>query len=122
MELSCGQDCQKGEYYTCVCEIELVRLLSGNQTSSIILEYVTAVWDPYRQNQVEKLEAVQSCAVGFIKHDCDYNTSVSKLKKSLSLELLSKRRKSHCLQIFHKSVYNDIVLPVPPYYKLSISL
>ena len=55
------------------------------------LEYVTAVWDPYRQNQVEKLEAVQRCAVGFIKHDYDYNTSVSKLKKSLCLELLSER-------------------------------
>ena len=64
------------------------------------LEYVTAVWDPYRQNQVEKLEAVQSCAVGFIKHDRDYNTCVSKLKKSLSLELLSERRKSHCPQKF----------------------
>ena len=36
------------------------------------------------------------------KHDYDYNTNVSKLKKSLSLELLSERRKSHHLQIFHK--------------------
>ena len=85
------------------------------------LEYVTAVWDPYRQNQLEKLEAVQSRAVRFIKHDdYDYNTSVSKLKKSLSLQFLSERRKSHRVQIFHKSVYNDIALPVPPYYKLSI--
>ena len=85
------------------------------------LEYVTAVWDPYRQNQLEKLEAVQSRAVRFIKHDdYDYNTSVSKLKKSLSLQFLSERRKSHRAQIFHKSVYNDIALPVPPYYKLSI--
>ena len=49
------------------------------------LEYVTAVWDPYGQNQLEKLEAVQSRAVRFIKHDdYDYNTSVSKLEKSLS--------------------------------------
>jgi len=79
------------------------------------LEYVTAVWDPYRQNQMEKLEAVQSCAVRFIKHDYSYNTSVSKLKKSLSLGLLSERRKSHRLQIFHKSVYNDIDFPIPPY-------
>ena len=61
-------------------------------------EYSTAVWDSYRQNQVEKLEAVQSRAVRFIKHDYDYNASVSKLKKSLSLELLSERRKSHRLQ------------------------
>ena len=84
------------------------------------LGYATAVWNPYRQNQVEKLEAVQSGAGRFIKHDYDYNTRVSKLKKSLSLELLSERRKSHRLQISHKSVYNDIALPVPPYYKLSI--
>ena len=82
------------------------------------LEYATAVWDPYRQNQVEKLEAVQSHAVRFI--DYDNNTSVSILKKSLSLELLSERQKSHRLQIFHKLVYNDIALPVPPYHKLSI--
>ena len=66
------------------------------------VEYATAVWDPYRQNQVEKLEAVQSCAVRFV--DYDNNTSASKLKKSLSLELLSERRKSHRLQIFHKLI------------------
>ena len=53
------------------------------------------------------------------KHAYDYNTSVSELKKSLSLELLSERRNSHRLQIFLKSVYNSIALPVPPYYKLS---
>ena len=55
----------------------------------------------------------------FIKHDYSYNTSVSKLKKSLSLGLLSERRKSHRLQIFHKSVYN-IALPIRPYYQLSM--
>ena len=66
---------------------------------------------------MEKLEAIQSRAVRF-KHDYSYNTSVSKLKKSLSLGLLSERRKSHRLQIFHKSVYNDIALPIPPYYQL----
>ena len=62
------------------------------------LEYATAIWDPHRQNQVEKLEAVQSRAVRFI--DYDNNTSVSKLTKSLSLELLSERQKSHRLQIY----------------------
>ena len=83
------------------------------------LEYATAVWDPYRQNQVEKLDTIQSRAVRFIKHDYSYNTSVSKLKKSLSFGLLSERRKSHRLQkIFQKSVYNDIALPIPPYYQL----
>ena len=83
------------------------------------LEYASAVWDPYRQNQVEKLEAIQNRAVRFIKRDYSYNTSVSDLKKSLSLGLLSERRKFHRLQIFHKSVYNNIALPIPPYYQLS---
>ena len=105
----------------CACSVETKRAAYVSLVRPH-LEYVTAVWDPYRQNQVEKLEAVQSCAVGFIKHDRDHNTSMSKLKKSLSLELLSERRKSHCLQIFHNSVYNDIAVPVPPYYKLSIRL
>ena len=82
------------------------------------LEYATAVWDPYRQNQVEKLDTIKSRAGRFIKHDYSYNTSVSKLKKSLSFGVLSERRKSHHLQIFHKSVYNDIALPIPPYYQL----
>ena len=85
-----------------------------------VLEYATAVWYPYRQNQVEKLEAIQSRTVRFMTHDYSYNTSMSKLKKSQSLGLLSERRKSHRLHIFYKSVYNNIVLPIPPYYQLSI--
>ena len=84
----------------CACSVETKRAAYYVSLVRPHLEYVTAVWDPYRQNQVEKLEAVHSCAVGFIKHDRDYNTSVSKLKKSLSLELLSERRKSHCPQKF----------------------
>ena len=43
-------------------------------------------------------------------------TSLSDLKNSLSLGLLSKRRKFHRLQIFNKSVHNNIALPIPPYY------
>lgn len=82
------------------------------------LEYASAVCDPYRQNQVEKLEAIQNRAVRFIKRDYSYNTSVFDLKNSLSLGLLCERRKFHRLQIFHKSVHNDIALPIPPYYLL----
>ena len=83
--MSCGQDCQKGELYTRFCEKELVRLLRGNQKAAYVslvrshLEYATAVWDPYRQNQMEKLEAVQSRAVRFIKHDHDYNTQIEEI-------------------------------------------
>ena len=33
VELSCGRDCQKGEFYTRICEKNLVRLLRGNKTA-----------------------------------------------------------------------------------------
>ena len=56
----------------------------------------------------------------FIKRYYDYNTRVSKLKTSLSSELLRERRESHRVQIFQKLVYNDITLPVPPYYNPSV--
>ena len=56
----------------------------------------------------------------FIKRYHDYSTRVSKLKRSLSSELLRKRRKSHRVQIFQKLVYNDITLPVPPYNNPSV--
>ena len=107
----------KRNLYACSDETKRVAYVSLVRPH---LEYATAVRDPYRQNQVEKLEAIQSRAVRFIKHDYSYNTSVSKLKKSLSLGLLSERTNSHRLQIFHKSVYNDIALPIQPYYQLSI--
>ena len=61
----------------CACSVETKRAAYVSLVRPH-LEYVTAVWDPYRQNQVEKLVAVQSCAVGFIKHDRDHNTSMSK--------------------------------------------
>ena len=34
-----------------------------------ILEYATAVWDPYRQEQIDSIEAVQRRAARFIKRD-----------------------------------------------------
>ena len=55
----------------------------------------------------------------FIKRDYSYNASVSDLKNSLSLDLLSESGKFHRLQIFHKSVHNSIALPILPYYLFS---
>ena len=33
------------------------------------LEFATAVWDPYRQDQIDSIEAVQRGAARFIKRD-----------------------------------------------------
>ena len=51
MELSCGQDCQKGEFYTRICEKNLVRLLRGNKTAV----YVSLVRPHLEYHKVPKI-------------------------------------------------------------------
>ena len=83
------------------------------------LEYASAVWDPYRQEQVDKIEAVQRRAVRFIKQDYDWNSSVTQMQQSLSLDQLRERRKAHRLKTFHLAVNNNIAAPIPEYYQHS---
>ena len=69
-------DFVKRNFYACSEETKKAAYVSLVRPH---LEYATAVWDPYRQNQMEKLEAVQSRAVRFIKHDYDYNTQIEEI-------------------------------------------
>ena len=57
------------------------------------LEYAIAVWDPYRQSEMGKLDPVQSRAVRFIKRYYDYNTSVSKLKQISIFGITNQEKK-----------------------------
>ena len=51
MELSCGRDCQKGKFYTRICEKNLVRLLRGNKTAV----YVSLVRPHLEYHKVPKI-------------------------------------------------------------------
>ena len=54
------------------------------------LEYAKAIWDPYRQDQIDAIEAVQRQAARFIKED--YSTySVTDMLQSLDLDPLNDR-------------------------------
>jgi len=59
------------------------------------LDYATAVWDPYRQEQIDSIEAVQRRAARFIKRDYKRTSSITEMLQSLDLELLEDRRKAH---------------------------
>ena len=63
------------------------------------LEYATAVWDPYRQEQIDSIEAVQRHAARFIKRDYNRTSSVAEMLKSLDFDRLEHRRKVHRLSI-----------------------
>ena len=47
------------------------------------LEYATAVWDPYRQNQVNQIKSVQNRAARFIKSNYEYTSSITQMKYDL---------------------------------------
>ena len=74
------------------------------------LEYATAVWDPYRQEQIASIEAVQRRAARFIKRDYNRTSSVTEMVQSLDLDLLEDRRKAHRLNILYLAVNNSILL------------
>lgn len=40
------------------------------------LEFASAIWDPYRQDQIDKIEADQRWAARFIRWDYDWNSRV----------------------------------------------
>ena len=80
------------------------------------LEYATALWDPYRQEQIDSIEAVQRRAARFIKRDYNRTSSVTEMLQSLDLDLLEERRKAHRLNIFYLAVNNSIALPIPNYF------
>ena len=80
------------------------------------LEYATAVWDPYRQEQIASIEAVQRRVARFIKRDYNRTSSVTEMLQSLDLDLLEDGRKAHRLNIFYLAVNNSITLSIPNYF------
>jgi len=56
------------------------------------LEYATAAWDPYQQDQIDVIEAVQQRAARFVKRDYSRN-SVTGMLESLDLDPLIVRCK-----------------------------
>ncbi|XP_072039419.1 uncharacterized protein [Amphiura filiformis] len=76
------------------------------------IEYCSAVWDPYTQDQIYQLEAIQRRAVRFIKSDYSKRTSVTKLMKDLDMETLADRRKIDRLSILQKAREGHLALPV----------
>ena len=68
------------------------------------LEYAETVWDPYYQQDIEKLERVQRQAVRFITKD--YRTRepgcVNRMLQDLNLPPLAERRRQSHLGLMHK--------------------
>ena len=78
------------------------------------MEFATAVWDPYRQDQIDSIEAVQWRAARFIKRDYNRTSSVKEMLQSLDLDPLENRRRAHRLNIFYLAANNLLALSIYP--------
>ena len=78
-----------------------------------ILEYAQIVWDPYVDEQVKQLEAVQRRAARFTLNRYRRTSSVSAMITELDWPLLADRRKAARLHMFYKIENNLVSTSMP---------
>ena len=66
------------------------------------LEYASAVWDPYIEEEITKLERVQRQAASWVVHHFRQTSSVSEMLEQLQWPLLSQRRRTARLALMYK--------------------
>ena len=84
----------------------------GKQTLGVLkrpkLEYASAVWDPFTEDNIRKLEAVQRRAARFVCNSYRQTASVSFMLSELSWPLLEQRRAEAKLGLFHRIVHKSV--------------
>ena len=77
-----------------------------------LLEYSSAVWDPYTKDLTNKIESIQRRAARFVANDYKYTSNVSDMIKDLNWSSLKDRRTISRLSILHKARQDLLALPV----------
>ena len=72
------------------------------------LEYASAVWDPFTEDNIRKLEAVQRRAARFVCNSYRQSASVSSMLSELSWPLLKQRRAKARLGLFYRIVHKSV--------------
>ena len=77
------------------------------------LEYCQTVWDPYTQEQKQKLELVQRRTARFVVRNYSRTASVTTMLVKLRWKTLEERRKNARLETFYKIINNQVEIPMP---------
>lgn len=79
------------------------------------LEYCSSIWDPYHQEHINKLEAVQRRAARFVCKDQRRKSSVSSMLANLNWPTLEERRISARLSLLYKSLHHLVAIDLNDY-------
>lgn len=79
------------------------------------LEYSSAVWDPYFNQDIQTLEKIQRKGARFVTGNYSSYDSVTSMLNQLDWQPLHSRRKTRRLIHFHKAVNNLSPLKLPDY-------
>ena len=76
------------------------------------LEYSSAVWDPFRQKDIDKLEKIQRAAARFVTQNYRQTASVTSLIQNLGWTDLKTRRKNSRLLCMFKILNELVEIPI----------
>ena len=96
--------------------VDITKCLAYTSIVRPLLEYGSAVWDPYLQKEIQSIEMVQRRAAPWVKSDYRYNSSVTSMLADLQWPSLQHRRYVTGLKLFYNIVYSSSVLTVPNYF------
>ena len=72
------------------------------------LEYSSAVWDPFRRKDIDKLEKIQRAAARFVTQNYRQTVNVTSLIQNLGwTDLKTRRKNSRLLCMFQ--ILNELV-------------
>ena len=76
-----------------------------------ILEYSSAVWDPFYQKDIDRLEMVQRRAARFVLDDHKPLSSATSMVSQLGWKPLAERRREHRLFMLYKIINGLVAMP-----------
>ena len=79
------------------------------------LEYAAPIWDPYIQEDIQRIEMVQRRAARWVMSDYSPYSSVSDMLGRLGWRTLEQRRADSRLVLFYKIVHGLVAIPLPTY-------
>ena len=91
----------KRNLYRCSAETKCLAYISIVRP---LLEYGSAVWDPYLQKDIQSIKMVQRHAAFWVKSDCRYNSSVTSILEDLQWPSLQHRQYVTRLKLFYNIV------------------